>query len=150
VPFNFLLLPYSVSLTPIKTQGFKIMDQTLSSPKFSTNKELIISLFNAIDSSNWTLLRTYFAQNIIYERPGYQALIGLDQVINFYHYERIIASGKHHIEHIVIEENYGSCWGQFIGLHKNGSPLNERFADIYSFEYSQIKTRQSYFFRAAI
>lgn len=42
-----------------------------------TNKELILALFNAIDSSNYSLLVNYFDKNIIYERPGYQILFGI-------------------------------------------------------------------------
>jgi hypothetical protein len=52
-------------------------------------------------------------------------LIGIDQLLHFYQYDRVIASGKHLIEHIVVTEEYGSCWGQFVGVHKNGSQLNE-------------------------
>jgi ketosteroid isomerase-like protein len=108
------------------------------------------SLFDAIDSSDLKLLVKYFDKDIIYQRPGYQDLIGIDRLLNFYQYDRVIASGKHLIEHIVVTEDYGSCWGQFVGVHKNGSQLNEGFADVYFFENNKIKTRRSYFFRPAI
>lgn len=116
----------------------------------TATKELIVTLFRAVDSSDWSLLVKCFDKNIIYERPGYQPLIGLDKLLNFYRNERIIASGQHQIEHIVIEDNYGACWGEFIGRHKNGSQINERFADVYSFENDKFKTRRSHFFRPAV
>jgi ketosteroid isomerase-like protein len=118
--------------------------------EITTKKELIFTLFCAVDSSDWNLLVKCFDKNIIYERPGYQPFIGLAQLLNFYKYERIIASGEHKIEHIVIEGNHGVCWGKFIGLHKNGSQINERFADVYSFENGKFKTRRSYFFRPTV
>ena len=37
--------------------------------------------------------------------PGYQPFMGLDELLNFYQHERIIASGEHRIEHIVIDNN---------------------------------------------
>lgn len=126
------------------------MYQSIELQNIITNKKLIISLFDAIDFSNWELLVQHFDKDIIYERPGYKTLVGIKQLLYFYKYERVIASGKHHIEHIVVEEEYGSCWGQFIGLHKNGSQINERFADVYSFEKSRLKTRRSHFFRPAV
>lgn len=126
------------------------MYQSIEPQDITTNKNLIISLFDAIDASNWELLVQHFDKYIIYERPGYKTLVGIDQLLYFYQYERVIASGKHYIEHIVVEEEYGSCWGQFIGLHKNGSQINERFADVYSFEKTRLKTRRSHFFRPAV
>lgn len=126
------------------------MPHTISSSQITATKELIVTLFRAVDSSDWGLLVNCFDKNIIYERPGYQPLIGLDELLKFYQYERVVASGKHQVEHIVIEDNYGACWGQFIGLHKNGSQIDERFADVYSFENNKFKTRRSYFFRPAI
>ena len=125
------------------------MSQSICSLQ-EANKELIISLFDSIDSSNWELLVKHFDKDIIYERPGYSAIIGSDQLLHFYQHERVIAFGKHHIEQIVCEDQFGSCWGQFIGTHKNGSPINESFSDVYSFNKNKIVTRRSYFFRSAI
>lgn len=116
----------------------------------ATEQQLIKTLFTAVDSRDWNLLVQCFDQSIIYERPGYHPFMGLDELLNFYQHERIIASGKHHIEHIVIDNNWGACWGQFIGTHKNGSQINERFADVYSFANGKFKTRRSYFFRPAV
>ncbi|MCF2150427.1 nuclear transport factor 2 family protein [Desmonostoc muscorum LEGE 12446] len=126
------------------------MSKTITLPNIAAKKQLIVTLFCAVDSSDWNLLVKCFDKNIIYERPGYQPFIGLDKLLKFYQYERIIASGQHHLEHIVIDNNHGACWGQFIGMHKNGSEINERFADVYSFENGKFKTRRSYFFRPAI
>jgi ketosteroid isomerase-like protein len=116
----------------------------------ATEQQLIKTLFTAVDSRDWNLLVQCFDHNIIYERPGYHPFMGLDELLNFYQHERIIASGEHRIEHIVIDNNWGSCWGQFIGINKNGSQINERFADVYSFANGKFKTRRSYFFRPAV
>ncbi|MEH2266223.1 nuclear transport factor 2 family protein [Nostoc sp.] len=126
------------------------MHQLINLSTLTAKKELIVTLFCAVDSYDWNLLLKCFDKNIIYERPGYEPLIGIDQLLHFYKFERIIASGKHQLEHIVIEKNHGVCWGQFMGLHKNGSPINERFADVFSFEKGKFKTRRTHFFRPAV
>ncbi|QHG18504.1 nuclear transport factor 2 family protein [Nostoc sp. ATCC 53789] len=126
------------------------MNQSISLSNITAKKELIITLFCAVDSSDWDLLLKCFDKNIIYERPGYQPFIGLEKLLSFYKNDRIIADGKHKIEHIVIENNHGVCWGQFIGIHKNSSPINERFADVYSFENGKFKSRITHFFRPAV
>ncbi|BAZ87499.1 nuclear transport factor 2 family protein [Dolichospermum compactum] len=126
------------------------MSNTITLLNIAAEKELIVTLFSAVDSSDWNLLKNCFDENIIYERPGYQPFIGLDRLLNFYQYERIIASGQHYLEYIAVDNNHGACWGKFIGIHKNGSPINERFAEVYSFENGKLKTRRSYFFRPAV
>jgi ketosteroid isomerase-like protein len=112
--------------------------------------DIIFKLFNAIDSSDWKSLEAIFHQEILYERPGYESFGGSDRVMYFYRNERILCSGKHHLERVVLDGNYGACWGRFIGFKKDGSEVDERFVDVYSFEDGKIRTRRSYFFRPAV
>ena len=110
----------------------------------------IAELFRAIDAHDWEALESFFHPDIVYERPGYAPLTGIERLLDFYQHERILASGNHYIEQIVIEEDHGACWGRFVGVKKDGSAADELFADVYSFEQGKIKTRRSYFFRPAV
>src|SRR5262249_47917670 len=112
--------------------------------------EIILKLFSAIDSSDWESLEKLFHREIIYERPGYETFGGSDRVMYFYRNERILSSGKHHLERIVLDGDYGACWGRFIDFKKDGYKVDERFVDVYSFDKGKIKTRRSYFFRPAV
>jgi hypothetical protein len=71
------------------------MYQSINSQNITANEELIVNLFEAIDSSDFKLLVKYFDKNIIYQRPGYHDLIGIDKLLHFYQYDRIIVSGKY-------------------------------------------------------
>jgi ketosteroid isomerase-like protein len=112
--------------------------------------DFVRSLFEAIDSRRWPSLEDFFSKDIIYERPGYAPLIGYDRVLKFYRETRVIASGRHLLEEIVVDGDGGACWGRFVGEHKNGSQIDEGFADTYKFENGRIKVRKSYFFRPAV
>lgn len=112
--------------------------------------EKIVKLFKGVDSSNWDDLRELFHSDIVYERPGYEPFNGLERVMRFYQHERILASGEHRIEKIVFEGDNGVCWGRFVGFKKDGSEVDELFADVYSFVDGKIRTRRSYFFRPAV
>jgi len=112
--------------------------------------EKITKLFKAVDSSNWNDLRELFHSEIVYERPGYEPFEGLERVMRFYQQERILASGEHRIERIVFQGSDGACYGRFVGFKKDGSEVDELFADVYSFEDGKIRTRRSYFFRPAV
>jgi hypothetical protein len=111
---------------------------------------LVIELFHVVDSCKWESLTDIFHSNIIYERPGYNAFVGIERLLKFYQIERVIASGKHYIEHITIDGSYGACWGRFIGVSKEACQIDELFADVYSFEKGKIKTRKTHFFRPAV
>lgn len=111
---------------------------------------LVQELFRTIDARQWDALPRFFSPEVIYERPGYEPLVGLDQVLDFYRTVRVIASGTHTLEQLVFDDECGACWGRFVGLHKNGSPIDERFADVYTLAGGRIATRRSYFFRPAV
>jgi ketosteroid isomerase-like protein len=110
----------------------------------------ITELFQAIDTSNWEELNRLFHAEVVYERPGYEPFSGVERLLQFYKHERVLASGQHSLECIVTDENHAACWGRFVGLKKDGTPVNERFSDVYTFEDGRIRTRRSYFFRPAV
>jgi ketosteroid isomerase-like protein len=89
---------------------------------------LVGRLFQVVDSRMWDELGEVFADDAVYERPGYPALEGLDRIRHFYEHERIIASGA----------------------AKDGAPLDEGFADTYLVRDGKIAYRRTYFYRPAI
>jgi len=68
----------------------------------------------------------------------------------FYQEERIVASGSHETEGIVIDGDRAACWGRFRGQHKNGSDIDELYADVYRMHEGRVRTRRTHFFRAAV
>lgn len=110
----------------------------------------VLDLFRKIDSRDWDALPTSFCDEVVYERPGYEPLVGVERVMKFYREERVIASGEHRLERVVIDGASGACWGRFVGRHRDGSAIDERFADVYILENGRIRVRRSYFFRPAI
>src|SRR5262249_46218169 len=102
--------------------------------------DVVRSMFHTIDRRDWDRLQYCFCQDITYERPGYDPMIGFGRLEQFYRNERVILSGEHLLEGIAINENRGACWGRFIGRHKNGATIDEGFADAYTFENGKIKT----------
>jgi ketosteroid isomerase-like protein len=114
------------------------------------SEKLIIDLFRAVDSRDWNALRTIFHPEIVYERPGYEPFAGISRVMRFYEHERILVSGKHDTECVVVNGNNGACWGRFVGVKRDSSMADEQFADVFFFENGTIRMRKTYFFRRAI
>lgn len=114
-------------------------------------ENFVTELFRKVDARDWDALATSFAPDVVYERPGYEPLMGRERVMRFYREERVIASGQHSLERVVLDEGGGACWGRYVGVHRDGSPIDERFADVYTVDAEgRITTRRSYFYRPAI
>lgn len=118
--------------------------------RHETAHDLITTMFEVIDLQSWTDLETFFHEDVVYERPGYDPIRGIQNLMHFYKERRVIASGTHELEGITADREYAACWGRFVGTHKDGSPLDERFSDVYTVKNGQIATRRSFFFRPAV
>ena len=110
----------------------------------------LIAMFRAIDAADWTALAAFWHPDAVYERPGYEPLTGRDRVLRFYRDERVISSGTHRVEGVVIEDGRGAAWGSMRGVRKDGEPVSLGFADVYHFQDATILRRRSHFFVPAV
>ncbi|MEO7963726.1 MAG: nuclear transport factor 2 family protein [Gemmatimonadaceae bacterium] len=110
----------------------------------------IREMLAVVDERDWTSLRRYFHDAVVYLRPGYAPLQGVDAVMHFYEFERVIASGTHVVNVVLVDGTHVASFGRLIGTHRNGSALDEEFAEHYEFREGKVWRRKSYFFRAAI
>ena len=111
---------------------------------------VIREMFAVIDAADYPSLREIFHPEIVYRRPGYPPLDGIESVLAFYQHDRVIAVGRHTLSAVVSEGQHAACSGRFVGTHKNGGAIDEEFADVYEFAGSRIIRRQSFFFRPAV
>ena len=114
-------------------------------------RALVSRLFGVIDGAQFDDLGDVFAEEAVYERPGYEPLQGLPRIERFYRHERVIGSGQHQVEDVTCSD-LGSVvsYGVFRGESRDGAPLEERFADVYRVQSGKILRRTTYFFRPAI
>lgn len=111
---------------------------------------LIRGMFAAIDAGEFDRLRDCFATDVVYERPGYEPLHGIEALEHFYRHVRVIGHGEHEIQRVVAEAGAAACWGRFRGVSRTGEPLDERFADVYELRAGRVARRTTHFFRRAI
>ncbi|MCA9902498.1 MAG: nuclear transport factor 2 family protein [Anaerolineae bacterium] len=110
----------------------------------------IDSYFQIVDARQFDELVHVFHREIEYERPGFDKLIGVEAVIDFYKNTRDIAAGHHELYGKLVCGQTAACWGRFEGSKKDGSRIDERFSDILTFEQGKMRTRVTFFFRPAI
>jgi hypothetical protein len=111
---------------------------------------IIRKLYRAVDECRWTALAEFFDEKVVYERPGYPPIVGLADLTNFYEHVRVIGSGDHQIEDIIVEGPTATCWGRFVGKRRDGAPVDEQWSDVFRFEGEKFRFRRSYFFRPAV
>ena len=113
-------------------------------------RAVILDYFRAVDACDIAAVLSSFAPDSEYERPGYPAIHGHDELRRFYEHDRVIASGQHVIERVVVEGDTGACWGRFTGRLRDGAAVDVRFADVYTFEAGKIKTRRTHFYAPVV
>lgn len=114
------------------------------------SKEVIMEMFRAVDAREWKVLSKVYHTGTVYERPGYGPFVGFERLLKFYRDERAVKNGRHFIEHVVVDGECAACWGRFEGVLKDGSKVNERFADVYTFAEGKVITRRTHFYRPAV
>ncbi len=112
--------------------------------------EIIRDMFHLIDAGDYEALRTIFTDDVVYERPGYEAIRGIDALVHFYRVVRVIGSGEHRLTAVVADGPVAVSWGRFVGARRDGDPVDVRFADVYTFASHRIRTRTSFFFVPAV
>ncbi len=108
-------------------------------------EDIVKKYYRAVDENNLDILFSLFSNDIIYERPGYEPLKGMEEFQNFYRSSRIIKSGHHTIFNIIVKEPYVVVEGEFNGVLKNGNRSYTKFVDVYKFHNEKICFRHTYF-----
>jgi uncharacterized protein len=109
-------------------------------------RQLVSSMFAAIDEQAWDRLADSLDDAVIYERPGYAPMVGLPSVLHFYREVRILAAGTHQIRGIAVDKDVGASWGRFRGVTREGRQAEVEYSECYRFSRGRIVSRKSYFF----
>ena len=107
----------------------------------------IYRYYRLVDQGDVDSVVKLFAENAIYERPGYDPMIGRDQLDKFYGSQRIIDSGQHTVVKMLVNSSYVAVEGEFAGRLKDGGTVDLRFADFFVVNDGLlIEARNTYFF----
>ncbi|MFE2358885.1 nuclear transport factor 2 family protein [Streptomyces parvulus] len=88
-----------------------------------------------------------FADRAVYERPGYDPIVGREGLDAFYRGLRVIDSGRHRVVTLVVGSHDAAVEGEFRGRLKDGSEVELRFADFFRLNGELlIEVRNTYFF----
>lgn len=113
-------------------------------------RERSLAYYTAVDSGDVEAVLDCFSDDAVYRRPGYPPIVGRTGLRDFYSGVRVIESGVHDVDDIVVDGDRAAIRGRFTGRLKDGSPADVEFADFFGFAGEVIATRTSYFYVASV
>jgi steroid delta-isomerase len=110
-------------------------------------ESLVRKYYETVDRGDVRSLLWLFDPEALYRRPGYPDLRGRPDLERFYREQRVISSGRHTIERLLIDRLSAAVYGRFHGLLRSGEDIELRFADFFELsEAGMITHRDTFFF----
>lgn len=110
-----------------------------------TNANRAYRYYNLVDNGELEAMYDLFADDIVYDRPGYALLEGLAALREFYETERVIRAGVHTVCGLIDGGDRIAVEGEFAGTLHDGSEIHLRFSDFLTFRNELIVRRNTYF-----
>ncbi|MFG2682010.1 nuclear transport factor 2 family protein [Streptomyces sp. NPDC048392] len=109
--------------------------------------ERVRRYYTLVDDGDVQGVVALFADGAVYERPGYDPIVGRDGLDAFYRGRRVIDAGRHTVVKLVVEASEAAVEGEFRGTLKDGSEVDLRFADFFRLDEDLLfEVRNTYFF----
>ncbi len=108
-------------------------------------RQLVDDYYRAVDAGDIDGVVACFAPDCTYERGGYAVMRGVRHVRRFYEADRVIESGRHRIDRVLVDGHTSVATGVFEGVSRSGAELHAAFADLFLFHDDLIQARTTYF-----
>jgi ketosteroid isomerase-like protein len=106
--------------------------------------------YELVDAPDLDGMLALFAEDAVYERPGYEPLRGKEELDRFYGSERVIDTGRHTLDDVIADGDRVGVRGRFDGVLKDGREVSVRFADFFMLRGDLIAERHTYFFTPSV
>jgi steroid Delta-isomerase len=116
----------------------------------STAEYVVRRYYELVDARDFAAMAELFASDVVYRRPGYDPMVGLEQMLTYYRSVRVIVSGKHHLHAVLSDGSSVAVAGTFYGQVKDRGHVSQGFADFFSIAEGKINARSTYFDAPAV
>ncbi|WP_058366560.1 nuclear transport factor 2 family protein [Haloparvum sedimenti] len=104
--------------------------------------------YDHVDAEAYEDLFALFAEDVVYERPGQDAIEGMEAFREFYFEGRPLEDGRHEVHRVVadgdgLDGTTVAVRGTFSGV-QDGETVSFGFADFHEFEDGLIARRDTY------
>lgn len=111
--------------------------------------------YRMVDAGDIDGVIAWFAEDGTYHRPGYPPMVGAAALRAFYGGERVIESGAHRLDAVLVDGTSVAVHGRFTGRLRDGSQATVGFADFLVYDTStdgpaRVVQRRTFFDVAAV
>lgn len=110
-----------------------------------TAESLVRRYYELVDAGNFVAMAELFAADVFYRRPGYDPMVGLQQMLTYYKFVRVIESGRHELHTVLSDGSIVAVTGTFRGRVKGRGLVSQEFADFFAVSDGKISARSTYF-----
>jgi hypothetical protein len=115
----------------------------------TARKGVVERYYEHVDDGDVDALVALFAEDVVYDRPGHDAIEGRDALEHFYREERPLTDGSHELTTVVVEGETVMVAGEFTG-RQDGERVALGFADVHEFDGDLIARRKTYTDRGVV
>lgn len=108
-------------------------------------RELVQAYYAAVDAGDLERLLAMFHPAVEYHRGGYPPIRGAHELRHFYQEVRVIASGRHRVDAVLVDGDRAAVRGSFAGTGRDGRELAVQWADFFTLVDGLIHRRYTYF-----
>jgi uncharacterized protein len=114
-------------------------------------KAAVQGYYDALDRDDIEAVLDSFNGDVLYRRPGYPTIVGMDGLRAYYSSDRKLKAGRHVIKALIAEGPTVAAHGVWEGELKGGGTTSMGFAAFFGFDAAgRIDEHTTYFFTPAV
>ncbi|MDO5627435.1 MAG: nuclear transport factor 2 family protein [Mobilicoccus sp.] len=114
-------------------------------------RRAVTEYYDALDRDDFDAVLRDFSGDVLYRRPGYDPIVGLEGLRQYYTRDRKLAAGRHVLRAMVAEDNHVAAHGMYEGELRDGTRRTIGFAAFFTFDGGgRIVEHSTYFFTPAV
>lgn len=107
--------------------------------------------YDALDAGDTEAVLEFFSGDVLYRRPGYERMNGLEALRRYYTAERKLTPGRHVLHSILVDGQNVAAHGEWEGDLKDGGRRAVGFAAFFVFNpRGRAMEHTTYFFVPAV
>ncbi len=125
------------------------MRQETASPE--ELRQAVLAYYDALDRDDVEAVLACFTGDVLYRRPGYPTMAGIDQLRAYYETDRKLAAGRHMVRDVLVADFQAAAQGMYEGQLRDGDLMTMGFGAFFDFDgAARISEHTTYFYTPAV
>lgn len=114
-------------------------------------RQAVLGYYDALDADDTEAVLEFFSGDVLYRRPGYDRMIGIEALRRYYEETRLIAPGRHVLRTVIVDGSNVAAHGEWEGELREGGRRSVGFAAFFVFDGNgRAAEHTTYFFTPSV